>query len=192
MLTYKSILHILIMSFSHLRRRALCCHSVPCLRIQSRLRRLISTPSNVNHIRSSPSSVTSRLKTINNSKTSLDRSEEPVPESTETTQTDYNKLDIFSNTPPPSTAIDACLHNGFVLNNGQKISDGSGVLLIGGEGFLWRPWRMNASVAVSANDEKSGKCSKYNMNSKGQFEIAKEALGLLKAMWPKPGKSKQQ
>jgi len=101
-------------------------------------------------------------------------------------------LDIFSNTPPPSTAIDACLHNGFVLNNGQKISDGSGVLLIGGEGFLWRPWRMNASVAVSANDEKSGKCSKYNMNSKGQFEIAKEALGLLKAMWPKPGKSKQQ
>jgi NADH dehydrogenase [ubiquinone] 1 alpha subcomplex assembly factor 3 len=85
-------------------------------------------------------------------------------------------LDVLGNTPAPSTSIDACLWDGFYLNSGVKIVGGSGVLLIAGEAFTWKPWEASAA---------GGKLRM--VNEKGQFEVADEAWGLLELVWPKPG-----
>lgn len=83
---------------------------------------------------------------------------------------------MLGNTPAPSTSIDACLWDGFHLNSGVKIVGGSGVLLIAGEAFMWKPWESSAAGR------------KLRMvNETGQFEIADEAWGLLELVWPKPG-----
>jgi hypothetical protein len=78
----------------------------------------------------------------------------------------------------PSTSIDACLWDGFHLNNGVKITQGAGVLLIGGEAFGWRPW--DASKG-------KGKERKRLLNERGQWEVDDSAWGLLELVWPKPG-----
>jgi len=77
----------------------------------------------------------------------------------------------------PSAAIDACLWDGFHLNNGVKITAGAGVLLVGGEAFGWRPW--------DAGTGKQGE--KRLLNSKGQWEVDDAAWGVLEVVWPKPG-----
>jgi len=79
----------------------------------------------------------------------------------------------------PSTAIDACLWDGFHLNNGLKITSGAGVLLVGGEAFGWRPW--------DAGTGKGKNGGKRLLNAKGQWEVEDEAWGLLEVVWPKPG-----
>jgi NADH dehydrogenase [ubiquinone] 1 alpha subcomplex assembly factor 3 len=81
----------------------------------------------------------------------------------------------------PSTAIDACLWDGFHLNNGVKITQGAGVLLVGGEAFGWRPWD------AGTQGEKAG--GKRLLNGKGQWEVDDGAWGLLEVVWPKPGSS---
>lgn len=53
---------------------------------------------------------------------------------------------------------------------------GSGVLLVAGEAFAWRPWEARAQ---------EGKVK--IVNEKGQFEVEDEAWGLLGLVWPKPG-----
>ena len=58
------------------------------------------------------------------------------PRSDETTQTDFGAMDIYANTPAPTSGIDACTEDGFALNSGMRVS-GSGVLIIGGEAFKW-------------------------------------------------------
>lgn len=104
------------------------------------------------------------------------RSHDRGPQSTEDTQTDFGTLNVLGNTPAPSTSVDACLWDGFHLNSGLKIVGGSGVLLVAGEAFAWRPWE--ASVGEG----------KFRMvNEKGQFEVADEVWGLLELVWPKPG-----
>jgi len=80
--------------------------------------------------------------------------------------------------PPPITAIDACLSDGFHLNNGVKISGGSGVILVDGEAFGWKPWEAPSPTAT--------KDKKAMINAKGQFEVPSEAWGLLEVVWPKP------
>jgi NADH dehydrogenase [ubiquinone] 1 alpha subcomplex assembly factor 3 len=97
------------------------------------------------------------------------------PASTESTQTDFSKLDVLGGAPVPSTSVDACLRDGFKLNNGLTIAGGAGVLLVGGEAFSWRPWDAR---------EKGGS---NLLNSKGQWEVANEAWGILELVWPKPG-----
>lgn len=97
------------------------------------------------------------------------------PKSTEDTITDFGSMDVLSSTPAPTTAIDACLSDGFHLDNGLKISGGSGCLLVGGEAFAWRPWE-------------AGGNKKSLMNAKGQWDVGKEGWGLLDLVWPKPGK----
>ncbi len=84
---------------------------------------------------------------------------------------DFESLDIFGEWPIPPTSVDACLPNGFSLNNGVQVLDGSGVLLVGGEAFAWRPWYQRATV----------------LNSKGQWEVDSSAFGLLGLVWPRPG-----
>ena len=83
---------------------------------------------------------------------------------------------MLGNTPAPSTSIDACLWDGFHLNSGVKIVGGSGVLLVAGEAFTWKPWE-------ASNAERNLRM----VNEKGQFEVPDEVWGLLELVWPKPG-----
>lgn len=105
------------------------------------------------------------------------------PESQEDTQTDFNALNVLGNIPAPTTAIDACLDSGFHLNNGVKVSNGDGVLLVGGEAFAWRPWK---AVEGAENDNAARDSM---LNAKGQFELDESVWGLLDLVWPKPGMS---
>jgi hypothetical protein len=84
-------------------------------------------------------------------------------------------MDVLGNTPPPSTCIDACLSDGFHLENGTKIGNGSGCLLISGEAFEWRPWESSDGMRNSM------------VNAKGQWEVPEESWGALDLVWPKPG-----
>lgn len=104
------------------------------------------------------------------------RSHDRGPPSTETTQTDFSNLDVLGSAPVPSTAIDACLWDGFHLNNGVKIGNGAGVLLVAGEAFAWRPWD-------AGSDPKNNKSL---LNKKGQWEVPDEAWGVLSLVHPKP------
>lgn len=87
--------------------------------------------------------------------------------------TDFGAMDVLGNTPAPSTAIDACMPDGFRFNNGSRVLDGGGVILVGGEAFAWRPWLPGGENRL--------------LNKKGQWEVAKEAFGLLSLIWPRPG-----
>ncbi|EMR81490.1 putative duf498 domain protein [Botrytis cinerea BcDW1] len=109
------------------------------------------------------------------------------PPSSETTQTDFSVLDVLGNTPMPSTSIDACLSDGFHLNSGVKVGGdgvfkdgkwrrGSGVLLVGGEAFGWKPWVGGAKEGEELE----------LVNQKGQFECGDEAWGILGCVWPRP------
>lgn len=82
---------------------------------------------------------------------------------------------MLGNTPAPSTSIDACLWDGFHLNSGVKITDGTGVLLIAGEAFSWRPWEASVDGKLRL------------VNGKGQWDVGDEAWGVLELVWPKPG-----
>lgn len=103
------------------------------------------------------------------------KSHDRGPASSETTQTDFSNLDVLGATPVPSTSIDACLWDGFHLNNGVKIH-GAGVLLVDGEAFEWRPWEAGKNAK-----------EKRLLNAKGQWEVDDSAWGVLEVVWPKPG-----
>ncbi|KAI9880826.1 MAG: hypothetical protein M1830_000262 [Pleopsidium flavum] len=79
--------------------------------------------------------------------------------------------------PAPTTSIDACLSDGFHLDSGLKIGGGSGCLLLAGEAFTWRPWE-----AFGKGGEEKTKM----LNGKGQWDVQKEAWGVLDLVWPKP------
>ena len=98
------------------------------------------------------------------------------PEGSEHKQADLNALNVLGDIPAPTTAVDATLDDGFHLDNGVKIRNGDGALLVGGEAFAWRPWLKRPSG------------SKAEMiNKKGQFELDEEVWGLLGLVWPRPG-----
>lgn len=67
------------------------------------------------------------------------------------------------------------------MDNGIKITDGDGVLLVAGEAFTWRPWE----AIPGAGKGMKGHASL--VNEKGQLEIPNEAWGLFGVVWPKPG-----
>lgn len=102
----------------------------------------------------------------------ISQSRDRGPPSDEATQTDFSRLDVLGGAPPPTTAIDACLPDGFLLNNGVHIVGGSGCLLVNGEAFTWRPWEGGHAKLV---------------NAKGQWECPDKAWGALSLVWPKPG-----
>lgn len=101
-----------------------------------------------------------------------------MPESAPTT--DFGKMDMLGQTEAPSTSIDVCLPDGFILNSGVRIDGGAGALLVGGEAFEWRPWE-----AAAAGE---GKGEMKLVNKKGQWELQnpEEAFGLLGMVWPRP------
>lgn len=107
------------------------------------------------------------------------KSSDRGPASKEDTQTDFGSMNVLGSTPAPTTAIDACLSDGFHLDNGLKIGGGSGCLLVGGEAFSWRPWE------AGSRPEGSGRGRM--INKKMQWDVEKEAWGTLDLMWPKPG-----
>ncbi|KAI0455681.1 hypothetical protein F5B21DRAFT_188433 [Xylaria acuta] len=86
--------------------------------------------------------------------------------------TDFAAMDVLGNTPVPSTTVDICISDGFQLNSGVRIEDGSGVILVGGEAFKWQPWLPRGEHRL--------------LNAKGQWEIPNEALGPLSVLWPRP------
>ncbi|KAI1855061.1 hypothetical protein JX265_012249 [Neoarthrinium moseri] len=95
-------------------------------------------------------------------------------------RTDLGALDVLANTPVPSNSIDICMASGFQLNNGARITDGSGVFLVSGEAFRWRPWEAAASAS-------SATASPYRLlNKKGQYDIPAAALNVLAHLWPLP------
>ncbi|KAI1180059.1 hypothetical protein F4777DRAFT_530803 [Nemania sp. FL0916] len=86
--------------------------------------------------------------------------------------TDFAAMDVLGNTPVPSTTVDICMSEGFQLNSGARIVEGSGVILVGGEAFSWRPWLPRGEHRL--------------LNAKGQWEIPNEALSLFSLLWPRP------
>lgn len=120
------------------------------------------------------------------------KSRDRGPKSDEDTQTDFGAMDILSSTPVPTTAVDACLDDGFALDSGLKIS-GAGVLLVGGEAFKWRPWiregrKEGTPGEGAAEDDSKGVKSMVGklQNSKGQWNVDRHAWGVLDLAWPKP------
>jgi len=99
------------------------------------------------------------------------------PPSNEDTQTDFAKLDILGNMPPPANSVDACTDDGFHLNNGIQTTGGSGVLLLGGEAFLWRPWTNPQNPGAGIGDL---------LNKVGVLSISKQGFGVLDLLYPKP------
>lgn len=87
---------------------------------------------------------------------------------------------MLGNVPAPTTAINACLEDGFHLNSGLRIDGGSGCLLVAGEAFRWRPW-------LARNQDKIGGTGRSMLNRMGQWEVPRDAWGLLELVWPKPG-----
>jgi len=92
--------------------------------------------------------------------------------------------------------VDVCIYDGFALDSGLKITEGDGVILIGAEAFVWRPWMVNMDAAGAAGGEivsgtelrrMGGNGTGGILNAKGQWDIPVEAWGVLKAVWPKPG-----
>ncbi|KAG8533628.1 uncharacterized protein KY384_001368 [Bacidia gigantensis] len=110
--------------------------------------------------------------------------------------TDFGMQDIFSNSPAPTASIDACLSDGFHLDNGVRISDGDGLILVQGEAFAWRPWEVSDRGAGG----KDGRKRRSMVNLKGQWDTEQgsertsdqgvgggsSAWGLLETVWPKP------
>lgn len=101
-------------------------------------------------------------------------------------------MDMLGNMPAPTTAVDACLTDGFALNSGLKVT-GAGVMLVSGEAFKWRPWinphRKEGTIASGGTgDDNKGVRSPGGklQNSKGQFEVDDSAWGILELAWPKP------
>lgn len=117
------------------------------------------------------------------------KSRDRGPRSNEDTQTDFNALDVLRNTAAPASAIDACTENGFALNNQVRLS-GSGVLLVGGEVYRWRPWVREDRREGTVGDGATGKDAMTGrlLNAKGQWEVPEGVWGLLELVWPKPGK----
>ncbi|EMD64020.1 hypothetical protein GGP41_006482 [Bipolaris sorokiniana] len=109
------------------------------------------------------------------------------PKSNEDTQTDFSALDLLRNTAAPATSIDACTGDGFALNNQMRIS-GSGVLLVGGEAFRWRPWLYEqqkegiVGEGGAGGDAMTGRL----LNAKRQWEVPEQAWGVLELVYPKP------
>jgi len=96
-----------------------------------------------------------------------------APPQQETTASDLDRLDVMGGVPVPSHSVDLCMADGFQLNSGAEIRGGDGVMLVGGEGFAWRPWL-------------AGDGGKRLVNAKGQWDIAGESLALLSLVWPRP------
>lgn len=109
------------------------------------------------------------------------KSRDRGPASKEDTQTDFGALNVLGGTPPPATSIDATTNDGFAFSNNTKVS-GTGVMLVSGEVFRWRPW-----VREKSPNDEGGIQKRTLLNAKGQWDVDETAWGVLDIVWPKPG-----
>ncbi|KAF2720670.1 hypothetical protein K431DRAFT_285580 [Polychaeton citri CBS 116435] len=153
-----------------------------------------STPAVCNN--GSPSTVNKTARCIHSTSSlalpPAPRSTDRGPPSKEDTQTDFGAMDVLNNTPPPTTAVDMCMADGFALNSGLRVT-GAGVMLVAGEVFKWRPWikegRKEGTIGAGATgDDIKGLASSGGklQNPRGQWEVDRHAWGILDLMWPKP------
>ena len=68
------------------------------------------------------------------------------------------------------------------LNNGLKTHDHSGILLIGGEAFSWRPWLLTEAQKESGLLSRKGTLEIPSPETEGDWG----AWGVLGLVWPKP------
>ncbi|QDS70280.1 hypothetical protein FKW77_007873 [Venturia effusa] len=108
------------------------------------------------------------------------KSRDRGPASKEDTQTDFGALNVLGGTPPPATSIDATTNDGFAFSNNTKVS-GTGVMLVSGEVFRWRPW-----VREKSSSDAGGAQKRTLLNAKGQWDVDGTAWGVLDVVWPKP------
>ncbi len=89
-------------------------------------------------------------------------------------------MDILANAGvgTPATAIDACLADGFHLNNGVQTRGGAGVLLLDGEAFVWTPW----TVVAGEGPSNFGRL----LDRRGILDLPRSSLGILALVYPKP------
>ena len=106
------------------------------------------------------------------------------PPSQESTQTNFGAMNVLGSTPPPAFGVEACLDDGFELNDNLIVPQ-SGVMLLGGQAFRWRPW------AASGRRNGSQEHGARLLNARGQFEPDLGSWGVLDVIWPKPGECKQ-
>jgi NADH dehydrogenase [ubiquinone] 1 alpha subcomplex assembly factor 3 len=92
-------------------------------------------------------------------------------------------MDIYASAgiEEPATSIDACTSDGFHLNNGVETVGGRGLMLVGGEGFVWAPWKTTSS----AGDTKKSPFSAF-IDDRGLLSIPSETLGILSLLHPRP------
>jgi hypothetical protein len=112
----------------------------------------------------------------------LAHNKEEVPD--QPPPTDFGQMDVLGQTPVPTTAVEICHEDGFELNSGVLITGGSGVLCVGGEAFVWRPWEGNGNGGGNGKGK-----GRRLINEKGQWEVGEEAWGVLRLVWPRPGTS---
>lgn len=114
------------------------------------------------------------------------------PASKEDTQTDFNTLNVLGATSIPTTSIDMCNEDGFLLDSGLKITDGDGIMLVGGEAFVWRPWmatpagQSGSQILNGFDMRKVGNGTGGLISARGLFEIPQVSWGLIELVWPKP------
>ena len=119
------------------------------------------------------------------------------PQSTEDTQTDFGTLDVLGGTAAPTTSVDECSDVGFLLDSGLRITDGDGVILIGGEAFVWRPWMAASQNPQETSTPPSQILRGVDLKDQGNgtgglitgpsvFRIPPSAWGILGLVWPKP------
>ncbi|KAK6070608.1 duf498 domain-containing protein [Seiridium cupressi] len=97
--------------------------------------------------------------------------------------TSLGLLDVLGNIPAPSTSVDICMSSGFQLNSSARVTDGSGIILVGGEAFRWRPWEFSSSSTTGTTQPKP---NWRLQNKKGQYDIPPQSLSLLAHLWPRP------
>ncbi|EXJ87142.1 hypothetical protein A1O3_04100 [Capronia epimyces CBS 606.96] len=124
------------------------------------------------------------------------------PVSEEDTQTDFAKMDILATAgaATPATAIDACIHDGFYLNNGVQTSGGLGVLLLDGEAFVWAPWNGSSITGTNDTDDKTNTNTNTRggsdgsttagfgkfLDRRGILTLPPSSLGIFELVYPKP------
>ncbi|EHY56866.1 hypothetical protein ABEF95_001200 [Exophiala dermatitidis] len=110
------------------------------------------------------------------------RTHDRGPVSEEDTQTDFERMDILANAgaTAPATSIDACIHDGFHLNNGVQTRGGLGVLLLDGEAFVWAPWKADTATPSSNGFDR------FLDPRRGILSFPPSSLGIFDLVFPKP------
>ncbi|EXJ83313.1 hypothetical protein A1O1_06932 [Capronia coronata CBS 617.96] len=165
--------------------------------------RPVSSPRRTENTNTSPTTSKPTATSDLDSRSSLNpqapKSHDRGPASEEDTQTDFAKMDILTNAgaTTPATSIDACVHDGFHLNNGVQTRGGLGVLLLDGEAFVWAPWNANAANKKKETDSTSSTTTNGGVTSspegfnafldrRGILTIPPSSLGIFELIYPRP------